>query len=375
LAPNPEEKAEGRPDPLQRQQMVLAALRLRRDAGRAKREGGRWKGLLASAQYRLAQLNSWRLMRVFNLYGLRHGPLLAAGCAYNLFFSVAAMLLAGFSILGLVVSGNGELQLAIIRVVDQTTPGLINTTGVPGEGLVTPEQLFSQGAAFGVSLVISTAVLIWTSLGWIAGLRTGMRGIFDLPPLKSNIVLVKLKDLATLLILAVALIVTSALAVVANTALDLIVNWLQFDGGAAVPLTRIGGIVIMLLLDMAVAVILFRVASGIRMPRPIMLQCALIAGAGSTVLRYFSSVLLANVGNNPLLAPFAVVIGLFVWFYLLSQLYMVATAWGAIGKADAVARHALAGGRGNRSLRRRAWRLRRRRSGKGTRRNDGAAVV
>ena len=372
--PNPQEKAEGRPDPLQRQQMVLAALRLRRDAGRTRREGGRWKGLLASVQYRLAQLNSWRLMRVFNLYGLRHGPLLAAGCAYNLFFSVAAMLLAGFSILGLVVSGNRELQLAIIRVVDETTPGLINTTGEKGGGLVTPEQLFSQGGAFGVSLVISTAVLIWTSLGWIAGLRTGMRSIFDMPPLKTNIVMVKLKDLGTLLILAVALIVTSALAVVANRALGLVVDWLHFEGDAAVPLTRIGGILIMLLLDMAVAVVLFRMASGIRMPRPIMLQCALIAGAGSTVLRYFSSLLLGHVGNNPVLAPFAVVLGLFVWFYLLSQLYMVATAWGAIGKADAVARHALAGGRGNQSLRRRAWRLRRR-PGKVTRRHDGGAAA
>lgn len=375
MAPNPQEKADGRPDPLQRQQMVLAALRLRREAGRAKREGGRWKGILASAQYRLAQLNSWRLMRVFNLYALRHGPLLAAGCAYNLFFSVAAMLVAGFSILGLVVSGNRELQLAIIRVLDQTTPGLINTTGEAGEGLVTPEQLFSLGGGFGVSLVISTALMIWTSLGWIAGLRTGMRGIFDLPPLKRNIVLVKLKDTGTLLILAVALIVTTALAVVANTALGLIVEWLHFEGAAAEPLARIGSIVIMLLLDMAVAVILFRVASGIRMPRPIMLQCALISGAGSTVLRYFSSILLGNVGNNPLLAPFAVILGLFVWFYLLSQLYILATAWGAIGRADAVARHALAGGRGNRSLRRRAWRLRRRKPGKGTRRNGGAAVI
>ena len=120
---------------------------------------------------------------------------MAAGCAYNLFFSVAAMLLAGFSIFGLVVSGNRELQLAIIRVVDETTPGLINTTGESGGGLVTPQQLFSQGRAFGVSLVISTVVMIWTSLGWIAGLRTGMRGIFDLPPLNRNIVLVKLKDL------------------------------------------------------------------------------------------------------------------------------------------------------------------------------------
>lgn len=373
MAPNPLEQSETAPDPLQRQQMVLAALKLRRAAGRAKREEGALKGLLATAQYRLAQLNSWRPMRVLKLYGLRHGPLLAAGCAYNLFFSVAAMLVAGFSILGLVVSGNRELQLSIIDVVNDSTPGLVDT----GDGgLATPEQLFSQGGAFGISLIVSTGIMIWTSLGWVKGLRQGMRGIFDLPPLKTNPVLVKLKDIGTLLILAVALLVTSAVAGIANTALDLIIDWLQFDGAAVVPLTKTAGIFIMLLLDTAVAVILFRIVSGIRMPRLLMFQSALIAGAGSTVLRYFSSTLLGNVGNNPLLAPFAVILGLFVWFYLLSQVYLVATAWGAVGKADALARHALAGrGRDSRSLRQRARAIRRLDNRNRRRQNDGAAMV
>jgi membrane protein len=357
LAPDPQEQAEATPDPLERQQLLLAAVRQRREAGRAKREEGALQSLMAAAKYRLAKINSRRLMRVMNLYSLRHGSLLAAGCAYKMFFSVAAMLVAGFSILGLVAAGNRDLQMAIVRVVNDFIPGLIDT----GDGgLASPQELFSRGEAFGVSLLISTAVMIWTSLGWIAGLRTGMRGIFDLPPLQTNIVLVKLKDTGTLLIVAVALVVTTLVAAIANTALDLIVELLGIEGAAVVPLTRIAGIVVMLLLDTAVAVILFRVASGIRMPRIVMLQSALLAGVGSTVLRYFSSTLLGNVGSNPLLAPFAVILGLFVWFYLLSQVYLLATAWGAVGKADALARQA-AGGRDGRSLRQRAWGLRRRR--------------
>ena len=90
----------------------------------------------------------------------------------------------------------------------------------------------------------------------------------------------------------------------------------------------------MLLLDMAVAVVLFRVASGISMPGAVRFQSALIAGVGSTVLRLFSSLLLAGAGRNPLLASYAVILGLFVWFYLLSQVYFFATAWGAVGTAD-----------------------------------------
>jgi membrane protein len=55
----------------------------------------------------------------------------------------------------------------------------------------------------------------------------------------------------------------------------------------------------------------------------------------SVSLRFFASALLDGVAKNPLLAPFAVVLGLFVWFFFLSQVYLVAVAWGAVGMADA----------------------------------------
>ncbi|MCW2132526.1 YihY/virulence factor BrkB family protein [Arthrobacter sp. VKM Ac-2550] len=338
------------PHPLERQKLKVAELEKRRAYVRARRQGFSGKTLLAAVQYLLAKAQARRVMRVWMLYSMRHGPLMAAGSAYNMFFSVAAMLVAGFSIFGLIASGNRDLQQAVVEVVIDSTPGLI------GEGgLATPEQLFSQGGAFGVSLIISTAAMVLTSLGWIAGLREGMRGVFGLTRLPGNPVLIKLKDIGTLLLLGVALMLTSAVAGIANTALDLIIDLLHFDGGAVVPLTKITAVLVMLLLDMAAAVVLFRIASGIRMPRSIMFQAALIAGLGSTVLRYFASDLLGTVGNNPLLAPFAVILGLFVWFYFLSQIYLIATAWGAIGKADLHAREQ-AGGRtrGFLSLRRRA---------------------
>ena len=73
------------------------------------------------------------------------------------------------------------------------------------------------------------------------------------------------------------------------------------------------------------------------MPRVALLESAFIAGAGSTTLRYFSSLLLGSASSNPILAPFAVILGLFVWFYLLSQVYLLATSWGAVTTADIVA--------------------------------------
>lgn len=347
--PSGEADAAGPPDPLDRAGLKADALRKRAAWGRARREGAPLAARsMALLGWMLAKLNAWRPMRVWTLYTRRHGPLMAAGSAYNMFFSVAALLVAGFSIFGMVASGNPGLQNAVVDTVAEATPGLIDT----GEGgLATPEQLFNSGS-FGWALAISTATMLLTSLGWIAGLREGMRGVFGLPPLAMNPVLLKLKDLGVLLILGLSLVVTTVVGLVAGAALELVIDLLNIQSGFAIAMTRVTSIVVMLLLDAAAAVVLFRLASGIRMPRVAMLQSALIAGAGSTVLRYFSSELLGGATKNPILASFAVILGLFIWFFFLSQVYLIATSWGAVAKADSEARHAARAGGAQQSLKR-----------------------
>lgn len=320
------------PLPLKRGQLRNEVSRRRREFTRARREAGILRQLLVLGSYATAWFNATRPMRVWNLYLMRRGPLMAAGSAYNMFFSVAAMLVAGFAVFGLVASNTPRLQTAIISVLNYSVPGLIDTGG---GGFVTPEQLFSHGATFSLTLVISSITLLLTSLGWIAGLRDGMRGVFGVPRLTGNYFLIKLKDLGVLLLLTVALVLTSILVIVAGSLLEAVAHWLRFVGAWAEPLAVASGVLIMLLLDMAVAVVLFRLASGLRMKPAVMWQAALIVASGSAALRFFASALLDGVAKNPLLAPFAVVLGLFVWFFFLSQLYLVAAAWGAVGMADA----------------------------------------
>lgn len=323
-----------RTSPLDRAALHTNAMHQRAALGRARREkAGLPKIAIAGFGSLMARLNSWKPLRVFSLYGQRHGSVMAAGAAYKMFFSIAAILVVGFSILGILASGNQQLQDLVVEGVAKTTPGLINT----GDGgLATPQQLF-HSRSFGWALVISTAVSLLTSLRWIAGLREGMRGVFGLLKMPSNIVMAKIKDLGVLLLLGISLILTTGLGVIASTALHSIIEFLDLESTFSVMLTRVASLVVMLLLDSVVAVILFRLASGITMPRVALLESAFIAGAGSTTLRYFSSLLLGSASSNPILAPFAVILGLFVWFYLLSQIYLLATSWGAVTTADIVA--------------------------------------
>ncbi|GAA1345680.1 hypothetical protein GCM10009611_22580 [Arthrobacter roseus] len=321
-----------RPHPIDRTQLRVRVGETKRNLSRAVREEAalpvKAKALFA---YLVAKLSIWRPARTLQLYSRRRGPLMAAGVSYRMFFSVVALLAVGFSIFGLIATGNTGLQSLIISAVDESTPGLIDTGN---GGLAKPEELFASNTRFGWALVISTATMLITSLRWIAGLRDGMRGVFDLPPVVKNPLIKKLNDLGALLLLGVALVVTSIVAAVTNTAVKFVTDLLNFTGALAVPLTSLAGIMVMLLLDMAVAVVLFRLVSGITMPRIVMLQSALIAGLGSTLLRTSSSLLLQSVDKNPLLATIAVIPGLFVWFFLLSQVYLLATAWGAVGTAD-----------------------------------------
>lgn len=277
-----------------------------------------------------AQLNRLYPMRIWNLYVRRRGPLLAAGGAYRMFFSIAAMLVAGFALLGMFASGNPVLRDGIIQMVAASTPGLIDTGH---GGLAKPEQLLGLGG-FGLTLAISLVTLVFTSLGWLAGLREGIRTILGLVRDRSNPVLSKLRDALLLLVLAVALVASSALAIASTSLVESLSGFLDIDGGWTSALTRVGFIIAMFGLDCATAWVLLRVASRARFIEGGLVAGVLLAGAGATVLRSLSAMLLSSLTNNVLLAPFAVILGLFVWFNLLSNAYLIAAAVVAVRSAD-----------------------------------------
>ncbi len=330
--PHAAEDLDERIHPLDLGDLKLDEVEKRAAFGRAKRkEAGAGKRLGTFFAYLLAKLNTWYPMRAFNLYARRNGPLMAAGSAYIMFFSIAALLVASFSILGLVVAGNTDLQNRIVELAAKTIPGLIDT----GDGgLAKPEQLF-RSSGWGLTLVISIATSLFTALNWINGLRSGIRTIFGVPPQLGNIVLTKGRDFGILLLLGVGLVVTSAIGGASGVALEWVLGVLGLQGSEmARVLTRLTTIVIMLVLDMLVAWVLYRLASGVEFSKRPMLLAIFVAGLGATLLRLFSSMLLGGVTNNPVLAPFAVILGLFIWFYFLSQVYFYAAALGTIGTRD-----------------------------------------
>jgi membrane protein len=300
--------------------------------GKVRRSGGGpLPTLLAFLQWLLARLNTLRPLRAFQHYNLQRGPLLSAGIGFRMFFSITGLLATGFSIAGLVLRSQPALLDTIIESVAQSAPGLLKVGN--GEGLVDPKDLLNPDG-LGWTAFIAAMVTVVTSLGWIAGLRDGLRGVLQFPPLRVNPVLLKLRDAGTLLLLGVALVISAGASLLFGTAAGWVADFLRLDDAVAGPLTTSVKIAVPLVLSWVTAVVMFRLGGSLKLSRRALLEGTVLAAFGTTVLQVFSTELLAGAGRNPLLAPFAIIIGLLIWFNLVSQVYLVAAGWAAVREAD-----------------------------------------
>lgn len=300
--------------------------------GKARRSGGSpFAALIAMFQWLSARANVLRPVRAFRHYSIQRGPLMSAGIGFNMFFSITGLLTTGFSIAGLVLRGQPALLDTIVASVAQSAPGLLKVNG--GEGLVDPQDMLNPDG-LGWTAVIGSVVTIVTSLRWISGIRDGLRGVLDLPPLLLNPILLKLRDAGILLLLGVALVISAGASLVFGTAARWVADFLRLSDAVAGPLTTSIKISVPLVLGWVTAFIMYRLAAGLKLSRRALLEGTLLAAVGTTVLQIFSTELLAGAGRNPILASFAIIIGLLIWFNLVSQVYLVSAGWAAVREAD-----------------------------------------
>jgi membrane protein len=281
----------------------------------------------------VARLQASRPARVFQHYSGVRGPILASGLAYQALFAVFAAIWVGFSIAGLVIAGDTGLQQRVISVIAGAVPGLIDAGS---GGAIDPKVLLQPGVFSWTGLIALVGLLV-TALGFLASLRDGIRVVFDLPALKSNPVLQKLKDLGVGLGFAIVLVVSAALSFLGTSATSWLLDAIGIgsDSVAGAVAARILSIAIMFAIDAVTLGALYRVLSGVAIPWSRLRGGALIGAAGLGVLKIlFSAAIIGGVGNNPLLKSFAVILGLLIFFNFVCQVILLAASWIAVGLLD-----------------------------------------
>lgn len=286
---------------------------------------------------RITAVTAWVMklkpMRVFLQYNTKGGPLLAAGLSYQAIFAVFAAIWVSFAIAGFVIRSNPELEKAFLQLLSTNLPGLIDDGS--GGGALDVDRLFATGILTWTGAIAAVG-LLFTALGWLASGRDAVRLLFGLPTAPTNFLLLKLKDLGLALAFGVAMLVSAGLSVFSTAALGAVFGWLGVDQGSAPAIitARAVGLLLVLVLDIAVLFGFYRVVSGIRIPFRQLGQGVLLAALALGLLQALGSSLLGGATRNPLLASFAVIIGLLIWFNLICQVTLIGATWIAVSADD-----------------------------------------
>jgi membrane protein len=273
-------------------------------------------------------------VRVFMQYNAKRGPILASGLSYQAIFAVFAGLWLAFSIAGAIIVGDPVLLDGLIRFLNDNVPGLVDDGS--GSGAVDPD-LLAEAGILGWTGAIAAVGLTFTALGWLASGRDAVRTMFSLPGASTNFLLLKLKDLGLAIGFGAAIIASAAISVASTSALGAVFDAFGVDDKSlpAVLVARGVGLLLVLVVDAVVLALFFRVVSGIRIPFRMLAQGTIIGAIALGVLKALGSALLGGATSNPLLAGFAVIIGLLIWFNLICQVILVSASWIAVSAADA----------------------------------------
>lgn len=289
--------------------------------------------LIETVKRLVDRVMKWKPVRVFTWYSSRRGPLLSNGLSYQAIFAVFAAIWVGFAIAGNVIRSRPDLQQALFDLLETNVPGLIDDGS--GTGAIDPDVLLSAGILNWTGL-IAAALLLFTALGWLGAGRDAVRAMFTLPGATTNVFLLYLRDLGLAIGFGAAVLLSAALSVVSNSALGWFFDSIGIDerSDAAYWAGRIVGILLVLVLDTIVLGVFYRVVSGIAIPFRLLAQGTIIAAIALSVLKILGQALLGGATNNPLLAGFAVIIGLLIWFNLICQVILIGAAWIAVGASD-----------------------------------------
>ena len=282
----------------------------------------------------IARLITWALqrkpVRAFLLYSEHRGPMLADSITYRMLFAVFAAVLLGFSLAALWLSGNPVAWQALIDAVDSVVPGLVGE-----DGLVDPSDI-SAPAGLSVAGVLSSVGLVGAAIGSVGQARAALRALADRPNEDIFVVWALLRNLVIAAGVGVALAAAAAATFLGTALVDVVAGW--FGLPADHPLASWGtwllSAVIVFALDTLVIAVLFSVLAGVKASARSLWPGALLGGFGLVVLQQLSGLFVGGARSNPLLASFAALIALLLWFNLSSQVVLISSAYVLTGVED-----------------------------------------
>jgi membrane protein len=300
-------------------------------AGEADAAGHGIHGMIARVRRLIAWVQSTREVRAFQRYSGARGPLLAGGMSYQALFAIFAALWLVFAVAGIWITSNKELLDSFVSVLNSSVPGLVGKNGA-----VSVTSLTKISGTLGWTGIIAAIGLLWTAIGWLASTRQAIRAMFALGDDPTNFVLQKLRDLGLAAGFGLLLIAAAVVSLVATALLGGLFELVGISRHSfwALAIARTVSFIVTAAINTVTLAMMYRVLSHLRVPWGRLFIAAGIGGVALAVLSIASGLVLGGATKNPLIASFAVILALLIWFNFVCQVMLICAAWLAQGMAD-----------------------------------------
>jgi membrane protein len=264
----------------------------------------------------VARIMDWRnrsryfdhFCRAWLRYDEVQGGRLAAAIAYYGFFAIFALLLIGYSLFGILITGNAELLNIISDFLKQNLPFL------------NLQQILDTGRTVGIVGLFGLTI---TGIGWVESIRSSQRLIWRLNEQPGYFGVRQVLDLAVLLGILL-LLAASQLAVYG---LEMLLDYLA-SSHFALGLSA-ASLILTVLVNMVLATALLAAVPRLRMTARRLAPPVLQVGIGVTLLNTVGKYFVGLVARNPAYGLVASAVGVLVYLYVFNQLLLFGAAWAA----------------------------------------------
>lgn len=270
--------------------------------------------------------------RTLTRFGKRRGNVLAGGIAYYALFSIFPALAVGFTVFGYIVGGSVQLQQDLVDYVNDAFGGAqivsMEPPGPDNAAIISISSLTST-AALSITAIVGLLLLLWAGLGWLSAMSAGIQVMFDIAA-AGNMVKKKSFDLVMLIVFGIALLISVAGSIIVASASEWAADAIGLGSSAwASWSTTFVTLLVILAVDTAIFLLLFKIGARIPLPVSELWFAALVGGIGMGLLKYFAQFVFNMASGNEFLKTFAVVIGLLLWMNFAGRVVLLAASWAA----------------------------------------------
>ena len=253
-------------------------------------------------------------------YGETKAGQQAGAVTYFGFLSVFPVLALAFFVVGWVSKVYPDAQDTLVKAIGEMFPGIIGN----GKSQIQLEDIEDAAGTVGL---IGLAGVLYSGLGWLSALRDALIAVFELPEREQpNFVMGKVRDLITLAIIGVVLLVAVAFTgIVSGFSKDLL-GWAGLS-------TELGWLVQLLVVALGLlanAVLffaLFRLLAAPELPKRALWSGALVGAVAFEALKQVSGLLIRSTQGQPAFQVFGLALILLVWINYFSRVVLYAASW------------------------------------------------